>query len=277
MEHYRYEILDDIRKLGIPDSDIELFSIGSESVVPVKMEKELDKRTIDLGDFLQRHNTQIVCKELTFIGGGSGVLDYAFLQTIAKVFKVKEYLEVGTYIGESINILTETCEKLYSVTAATGTAISGHEWFKQHKIPDYTERLTYNKKITHYFCDSKLFDFSKHADTVDLYFIDGDHSYNGVYCDTKNIFNNKREDAIVVWHDFKKAGNEYKAEVVKAVADVLNDEFENVYVTNNNACGIYIPKSRKNEFDFVIRERKYEENASLYTYDVVLRNIHIVE
>ena len=47
-------------------------------------------------------------------------------------------------------------------------------------------------------------------------------------------------------------------------------DFDNVYVTNNNVCGIYIPKNRIQEFDFLIYERKYQKNAPLYTYNVHL-------
>ncbi len=59
-------------------------------------------------------------------------------------------------------------------------------------------------------------------------------------------------------------------DVVKAVSDVLGKEFENVYVTDNNMCGIYIPKCRK--FEFTLHRRCYEENAILYTYDVNLES-----
>lgn len=170
-------------------------------------------------------------------------------------------------------MLCQNCDRCYSVTAPIGSEYSMRNWCKKHKMPDYSERLTYSEKIIHYYGDSKEFDFSRHGDTVDIYFIDGDHSYNGVYCDTKNIFQNKKEDAIVVWHDFKIARNQYNAEVVNAVGDVLGKEFENVYVTNNNMCGIYIPKKRIEEFRFVLRERKYEENAPLYTYDIILNNL----
>ena len=58
--------------------------------------------------------------------------------------------------------------------------------------------------------------------------------------------------------------------VIKAVQDVLGNDFDNVYITGNNACGIYIPPKRMKEFGFLIYERKYQENASLYTYNVHL-------
>lgn len=178
------EILDDIKRLRITDLDMEIFQIGMRPILSIEIEEALDRRTISLGDFLFSQSA-ISCKELSFIPGGSGILDFAFLKQIAILYKCREYLEIGTYIGESINVLTECCEKLYSVTAPLGSSYSMKMWCKEAGLPDYSERLTHNKKIVHYFTDSKQYDFSKHADTVDLYFIDGDHSYSGVYCDTK--------------------------------------------------------------------------------------------
>lgn len=272
---YYKEILQDIKKLGLPNRDIVLFKMDLQVVLPSEIEKELDERTIDLGAFLYQQKEPLVCKELTFCPGGSGVLDYLFLRQIARIFTCKEYCEIGTYIGESINILSDCCEKLYSVTAPMDAPYAMKKWCIEAKIPDYSERLTYSEKINHYFTDSKLFDFSKIAGGIDLYFIDGDHSYRGVYYDTLNIFKAKKKDAIVVWHDFKTSRNQYNVDVVRAVSDVLGSDFKNVYVTNNNLCGIYLPDSRLEEFTFTTRERKYEEAAPLYTYDVTLNNCQI--
>lgn len=278
MNRFQEEILGDLSKLGIDNQNIYLFNSNVERIWlgTQELERQLDERTIDLGEFFARQNFELKCKELTFITGGSQTLDYMFLKVVATVSGAKEYLEVGTYIGESINVLTDCCDKLYSVTAAPGTEYSMRNWCKCNRLPDYSERLTYNEKIVHYYGDSKCFDFSKHAQTVDLYFVDGDHSYEGVLCDTKNIFKNKKRDAIVVWHDFKIARNQYNMEVVKAVKDALGEEFKNVYVTNNNICGIYIPPERSEEFGFLLRTRQYEENVPLYIYDIRLENIRNV-
>lgn len=270
---YYYEMLEEIKNLGITNPDIELFQIELTKTLPREIELKLDKKTIDLGEFLYNKKVELKCKELTFLGGSSGILDYVFLKEIAYISKTEEYLEVGTYIGESINILTDCCKKLYSVTAPIGSEYSMRPWCKNYKIADHSDKLAYNKKIVHYYEDSKKFDFSKHADTIDLYFIDGDHSYQGVYSDTKNIFKNKKEDSIVVWHDFKIPRNQYNAEVVTAVYDALQEDFDNVYVVDNNLCGIYIPNHRIKEFNFMLCERKYIENAPLYTYDVVLEKV----
>lgn len=235
-------------------------------------ERELAQRTINLGAFLKEQD-ELLCREMTFTQGGSQILDYVFLKSIAERYHCMTYLEIGTYIGESINILTDCCERLYSVTAPIGAPYSMAAWCKHYNMPDYSERLAYSDKIIHYYTDSKLFDFTQIKDEVDLYFIDADHSYDGVYEDTKNVFSTKKEDAIVIWHDFRKAGFQYNVEVVRAVKDVLGEKFKNVYVTDHNMCGIYLPDACIK--DFILHELKYEEDADLYTYDVMLENCQI--
>lgn len=265
---YNYkDMLADIERFEIANRNIELFMQSFEPVLSKTLTMALDKRTINLGEWF-RNSKNLSCKELTFIPGGSQVLDYMFLKQIAIKSGSREYLEIGTYIGESINILTDCCEKLYSVTLPIECAKKYYD--EQFKMRNYVGRLVNHEKVTTYYTDSSQFDFSKHADTVDLYFIDGDHRYEAVYNDTKNIFLNKKENAIVVWHDFKYTDTRYKAGVVNAVHDVLGDAFDNVYVTDNNACGIYIPPNRIDEFGFIMHEGIYEENAPLYTYDVTL-------
>ena len=238
-----------------------------------KITDELDKRTIDFGFFLKEQG-EIKCKELTFMPGGSGILDYAFINAFVKKYHCKTYLEIGTYIGESINILTDYCERLYSITAPCQEKYSMASWCRNRNLPDYSERLAQNDKIIHFYTDSKEFDYMKIKDEIDLYFIDGDHSYEGVYADTKNVFKIKNENAIVVWHDFRDDVFRYNMEVVNGVKDALGEKFENVYVTNGNLCGIYIPdKYRK---DFKLKKLQYGINEELYVYDVKLENCQVM-
>lgn len=272
---YWSEILESIQKMNLKNTDIAVYQPVlnmRDSDLFNYLTRELNHRTIDLGNFLINEK-EIVCKELTFVLGGSSILDYAFLKTIAKRFCCKNYLEIGTYIGESINLLTDCCEKLYSITAPLLGSYSADNYCQSLNIPNYSERLTYNDKIIHFFTDSKTFDYSRIEDEIDLYFIDGDHSYKGVYADTKNIFKTKSEGSIVVWHDFRTSDYQYNKEVIRAVYDVLGNQFKNVYVTNQNFCGVYLPDEYINMF--ALRELKYEKDAELYTYDVKLTNCQI--
>lgn len=270
------EILDEIK--GIPGLEIVLYEAGSKAMSNVinftdNIETGLRERTIDLGAFFRKQG-EIICKELTFMSGNSLVLDYAFLKVLAEMYDCKTYLEIGTYIGESINILTDCCRKLYSITAPLEAPYSMREWCKKRDIPDYSERLTYSEKITHFFEDSRMFDYSKIDTEIDLFFIDGDHRYEGVYADSKNIFSVKRENAIIVWHDFRDGELRFNEEVICAVKDAIGDEFQKVYVTNCNCCGVYLPEAYIK--DFKIKQLKYEDNTRLYTYDVILKNCKII-
>lgn len=250
-------------------SDILVYSM---ELTPASLstKKELDLRTIDLGVFFSSCNN-LECKELTFIPGGSGVLDYMFIREIAKLINCKVYLEIGTYIGESINILTDICEKLYSITAEPGSKYSAKNFCLALNMPDYSDRLAGNKKVEHFYCDSKVFDFSRIRDKIDLYFIDGDHSYAGVYSDTKKVFESRVKDSVVIWHDVKSAKG-YTQQVVQAIKDALGDEFENVHVTNNNLCGIYLPERLRGRF--ALFGGGYSKDLPLYVYDTKL-TIHV--
>ena len=145
-------MLEDMKNMGITNSDIVVFKMGLETVLPSEIEDMLDKRTINLGAWLHQQG-KLNLKELTFIAGGSGVLDYMFLKQIALISGSKEYMEVGTYIGESINILTDCCNKLYSVTLPEESL---ENYFVQSKNADYQGRLSHNEKIIHYYTDSKV-------------------------------------------------------------------------------------------------------------------------
>lgn len=249
-------------------SNILIYSAQCDAMLDSDVAEQLDMRTIDLGIFFGQ-GKEIMLKELTFMIGGSGALDYAFLHQVAEKYCCRKYLEIGTYIGESINILTDCCDELYSITASLDSPYSMKEWCKIMGVPCFSNRLVYSSKIKQYLVnDSKSFDFSVVPDDIDLFFIDGDHSYEGVYNDTKNVFSIKKENSIVVWHDFKMAGS-YRTEVVTAVRDAIGDRFKNVYVTDNNICGIYLPEELQGEI--VCKKAGYEENVPLYTYNTNLK------
>lgn len=247
---------------------IVLYEMNLKPLLNPRLVNQLDNRTIDLGQLFLL-TKELSCKELTFLCGGSLVLDYLFLKQVAILCKCKSFLEIGTYIGESINNMAACCEELYSVTAPPDAPFSMRNWCQKYNLPDYSERLAYSEKIKHFYTDSKTFDFSSVGDKVDLYFIDGDHSYEGVPQDTQNVFANKKQSAIVVWHDFKCSRNEYNTPVIQGVSDAIGEEFSKVYVTDNNLCGIYLPEKYRTIFP--MNHLHYTEKDPLYTYDVMLK------
>lgn len=111
---FQNEILEKLQEFGC--SKIGVYTQDEKHFLEKNIKEMLDERTIDLGAFLICQK-KLACKEMTFMPGGSQILDYMFLKAVVEKYRCKNYLEIGTYIGESINILTDYCEKLYSITA----------------------------------------------------------------------------------------------------------------------------------------------------------------
>lgn len=56
------------------------------------------------------------------------------------------------------------------------------------------------------FGDSAAFDFSPFHGKVDLFFVDGAHSYDYVRSDTENALRCVRSGGVIAWHDFGRMG-----------------------------------------------------------------------
>jgi len=56
------------------------------------------------------------------------------------------------------------------------------------------------------FGDSAAFDYSPYHDGVDLFFIDGAHSYEYVKADTENALRCVRKGGVIAWHDYGRVG-----------------------------------------------------------------------
>jgi predicted O-methyltransferase YrrM len=61
-------------------------------------------------------------------------------------------------------------------------------------------------KITCLFGDSATFDYTPYLKNVDLFFIDGAHSYEYVRSDTLHALRCCRPGGVIAWHDFGRAG-----------------------------------------------------------------------
>lgn len=240
---------------------------GMKHISREKWEPIIMKRTISLGKFFEENNIGggYTLKDMTFIPGGSLVLDYLLLKEIMAKYSLRNYLEIGTYIGESISCMEDVSKKRISITLPPDVPeMLNH--FDTINTGNFANRLV-KGDVIQYFADSRKFDFAKVKDRIDLYFIDGDHSYDGVYSDTKKVFAHKKKDSFVVWHDFKLSDMTIRREVVQAVVDAVGlKQFKNIYCCDNNMCGIYVPDKYLKDFEELCH---YDANI-LYTYDLKL-------
>jgi predicted O-methyltransferase YrrM len=77
----------------------------------------------------------------------------------------------------------------------------------QMEVGEYYFRGTpHADRIELLFGDSAVFDFSPHHGKIDLFFIDGAHSYDYVRSDTENALQCVRPGGVIAWHDFGRTG-----------------------------------------------------------------------
>lgn len=198
----------------------------------------------------------------TYLEGTSKAIDIALLMELAKKFEQCEYLEIGSYRGES----------LINVAAVSKHAVSvslSDEEMKQrgHDLHISIQRLfsKHLTNVTHIGHDSRTFDFHSLNKKFDLIFIDGDHEYEGVVNDTKKAFELLRdENSIIVWHDY---GNSYKATGWAVLAGILDGSPKNthqhIYSVLNTACAIFMKNAPK-----TVNFREYEKPVNVFQVEI---------
>ena len=251
---YYEEIAKQLNSMGINNFKVFNFLLqdcptkGTEA----KESREYNIRFLDLGAFLSSIHSDIRIEDMTFLAGGSGLLDYIFLKAVMIKLGLKTYLEIGTWMGESIVAVSEVAEKCYSISLPDDDK-KVVDYFKdilnKSNFSRYFSRGREN--IVHFYGDSKTFDFSIIKDKVDLVFIDGDHSYEGVRKDTENIFNFVDiENTIVVWHDFKDIRNKFIEPTVQAIFDALPANLHSkIYLLMRIIAGCIYPDRYLGFFD----------------------------
>ena len=83
------------------------------------------------------------------------------------------------------------------------------EWHinESHQHHRYVfENTSVERKINLLYGDSATFDFSPFFGTIDLFFIDGAHSYEYVRSDTLNALKCCHKGSVIAWHDFGRTG-----------------------------------------------------------------------
>ena len=257
---YEKEISEQLEKNNI---NYGIYKESIEIYYPIE-----DLLEINLGHFFYKCDFNIKLDKLTFFQGGSTILDYAFLQAIAKKFKRKKYLEIGSFMGESIKCLSVVCDECVSISLEDQEL--DQLFFSKHKSNFGSYFMNNICNVKQIKGDSKKINFKEISFEPDFVFIDGDHSYEGVFNDTQKIFDLiDYNETIVVWHDFRKAiTKEIRTETVKAVFDALDEKYKkNIFICDNNLCGIYVPEKYLKYFSFNINSNE------MYSYEFEMHKV----
>lgn len=155
-----------------------------------------------------------------FFAAAAYTADIISLCLICQVMKPKVVFEIGTYRGyTALHFALNTPEtaRVYTLDLPRDQAVRPR--LRTTAIDDEqasfymrsTERYCFENspvasKISVLFGDSATFDYSAFHGKIDLFFIDGAHSYDYVRSDTLNALECCHPGSILVWHDFGKVG-----------------------------------------------------------------------
>ncbi len=194
----------------------------------------------------------------SFLGGGSLPTDIMLLKALARQIKDCSYFEIGTWRGESVVNVSETAKECYTLN------LSKKEMLDLKMPKEYAELhgfFSKNKKnIQHLYGNSLTYDFKGLNKKFDLIFIDGNHKYDFVKNDTKQVFKHlAHKNTIVVWHDYAYNPEKIRSEVLKGILDGLPKEMhQNLYHVSNTMCAIYYPENlQSTRFTSIKKPDKY--------------------
>jgi hypothetical protein len=185
----------------------------------------------------------MVLEPMTFLDGGSLPTDLMLLAGLAESIPECRYFEIGTWMGESAAILSPRVKSCHTLCLSDEemrnrgmdeTSISAHGHFLQGM--DHVTQLR---------GDSRRFDFGSLNIKFDLVFIDGDHHYDFILGDTRNVFRHLvHEKGTVVWHDYGHFPDRVRFEVMAAILDGIGPErIPLVYHVAHTKCAIFTGRS----------------------------------
>lgn len=143
-------------------------------------------------------------------------VDLVNLCLITRIVSPQCIFEIGTFDGTSAlhfalnspsacRVFTLDLPETEDTLAPTlSTTCSDREIIAQNRgKKTLFEDTLICRKITRLYGDSARFDFTPYCGKVDIFFVDGAHSYEYVRSDTRNALKCCRKGGIILWHDYR--------------------------------------------------------------------------
>lgn len=199
-----------------------------------------------------------------FLDGGSSPLDLALLKALAKKYDVQNYLEIGTWRGESVANVASVVKNCYTLN------LSKEAIYKILPDLNYVDSHGFFCKdlenVTPLIGNSKNYDFKSIGAVMDMVFIDGDHHYEMVKKDTQSIFEIiNRDKSIIVWHDYMVNCENIRWEVLHGILDGCPTNLKkHLFHVSNTNCAVYIPRQlpTKKHILYELPNKEFKINIS---------------
>lgn len=193
---------------------------------------------VDLLDLFPAFNVTV--EPFTHLYGTSLPIDMGVLKLLAQKFTDCDYLEIGTWRGESMANLAAVCRHCVSVSLSDdGLRQIGFSEKHVQVQRFFSHDL---KNVEHIEADSRSFNFGSLGKKFDLIFVDGDHSYEGVKNDSEKMMGLlKDEHSIIVWHDYVAQYELVDYEVLSGILDgVPREQHKHLYHISNTLFCVYM-------------------------------------
>jgi len=144
--------------------------------------------------------------------------DIVNLCLVTEIIQPKVVFEIGTMHGYTayhfaLNSPADARVFTLDLPRSNARPILGTSFIDELHIARHQQEAVYcfegtpeAAKIEPLFGDSASFDFAPYEGLVDLFFIDGAHSYEYVRSDTLNALRCCHEGSVILWHDYGRRG-----------------------------------------------------------------------
>lgn len=192
----------------------------------IGMEQVVKSSSLDLGP-------------MTFLDGGSLPTDMMLLAGLAESIPACRYFEIGTWRGESAAVVSSRAKSCHTLSLSADEM--RHMGVPESSIAQHAMFSQDLDRVHHLEGNSKTFDFAGLNQTFDLIFIDGDHHYDAIVSDTRQVFQHLvHEKSIVVWHDYGYHPDTIRYETLAAILDALGpDRAQQLYHVGHTKAAIY--------------------------------------
>jgi len=143
--------------------------------------------------------------------------DVMYLSLICRALKPKVVFEIGTLYGYTALLFALNTDEKAKICTLDLPAEA--KFALPATISDVTTRIAHHeakrlafhghpleRKISVLTGDSACFDYSPWKQKVDIFFIDGSHSYEYVRSDTEHAFACCHPGSVILWHDYGRWG-----------------------------------------------------------------------
>lgn len=171
--------------------------------------------------------------------------DLLSLVLLCRALQPRTIFEIGTFVGyTSLHMALNTPDDARIFTldlppanrdTTLRTTATDHKLIDQEIEAAVFEGTPVADKVQRLYGDSATFDYSEWHDGVDLFFVDGAHSYDYVRSDTEAAFRCVRPGGVIAWHDY---GRLEQSGVTRRLHELAGDH--EIYAVPNGSIAFHV-------------------------------------